>query len=64
MASDPTLQLEARIDRHQEVARALLKEGRKDRALMALKKKKLTENQLSQLSAHILNVEGLVSCVG
>ncbi|GAX73865.1 hypothetical protein CEUSTIGMA_g1315.t1 [Chlamydomonas eustigma] len=55
--------LETRIDRHQEVARTLLKEGRKDRALMALKKKKMTENQLSQLTAHILNVEGLLSSI-
>lgn len=56
----PHTQLEARIDRHQEVARELLREGRRDRALLALKKKKLTENQLTALSTHIINVEGMV----
>ncbi len=53
-------QLDARIDRHAEVARDLLKAGRKDRALLALKKKKLVMNQQQTLATHILNVEGMV----
>lgn len=36
------LQLDKRVDRHQAVAKELLHEGRKDRALLALKKKKMT----------------------
>lgn len=59
-SSLPCTQLETRIDRHQEVARELLREGKRDRALVAIKKKKMTEKQLEHLSAHVLNVEGMV----
>ena len=53
-------QLELRIDRHQDVAKQLLQEGRRDRALLALKKKKMTENQLGMLMTHVFNVESMV----
>ncbi|KAG1670763.1 hypothetical protein FOA52_013990 [Chlamydomonas sp. UWO 241] len=53
--------LDKRADQQQQVARELLKEGRKDRALLALKKKKLTLMQQTALSAHLLNLEGMLS---
>mmetsp|Transcript_26231 Transcript_26231/g.57284 ORF Transcript_26231/g.57284 Transcript_26231/m.57284 type:complete len:225 (-) Transcript_26231:210-884(-) len=53
--------LELRIDRHVEVATELLREGKKDRALLALKKKKLTEKQLGQLGGLLLNLEDMLN---
>jgi hypothetical protein len=53
-------QINMRLERHGEVARQLAGEGRRDRALLALRKKKLSEKQLSQLHSLIINVEEMV----
>ncbi|GIL62523.1 hypothetical protein Vafri_16734 [Volvox africanus] len=53
--------LNMRLGRHAEVASQLSKEGRRDRALLVLKKKKLSEKQLVQLHGLILNVEEMLS---
>ncbi|XP_030477231.1 vacuolar protein sorting-associated protein 20 homolog 2 [Syzygium oleosum] len=50
-------QLEAVIEAEKQVARDLIKEKRKDRALLALKKKKAQEDLLKQVDAWVLNVE-------
>lgn len=54
------LQLEAALDRELSVARLLVAAGKKDRALLALKKRKLQEQQLTRLDVWLLNVEQLV----
>jgi charged multivesicular body protein 6 len=51
------------IERETEVARGLLAQNKRDRALLALKKKRLQENRLDQLDAYLLNVEEMVSTV-
>ena len=48
------------IDRESEVARHLVASGRKDRALLALKKRRLHQTTLGQLDAWLLNVESTV----
>jgi hypothetical protein len=53
-------QLEQRIERHQEVARLLVKEKKMPSALLALKKKKLAEKQMEDLGALQLNMETMV----
>jgi hypothetical protein len=55
------LQLEKRIDQDIIVARTLIAQKKKDRALLALKKKKLSENQLQSIQAYLMNVEDMVS---
>ncbi|KAF8018680.1 hypothetical protein BT93_H3546 [Corymbia citriodora subsp. variegata] len=50
-------QLEAVIEAEKQAARDLIKEKRKDRALLALKKKKTQEDLLKQVDAWVLNVE-------
>lgn len=50
-------QLEAVIEAEKQAARDLLREKKKDRALLALKKKKTQEELLKQIDAWILNVE-------
>ncbi|GIL92548.1 hypothetical protein Vretimale_18960 [Volvox reticuliferus] len=55
--------LNMRLGRHAEVASQLAKEGRRDRALLVLKKKKLSEKQLVQLHGLILNVEEMLSSI-
>lgn len=57
-------QIHVRLERHAEVARQLAGEGRRDRALLALKKKKLSEKQLVQLHTLIMNVEETVRLAG
>ncbi|GFR52212.1 hypothetical protein Agub_g14752 [Astrephomene gubernaculifera] len=54
-------QINVRLERHAEVARQLAGEGRRDRALLALRKKKLSEKQLAQLHGLIINVEEMLS---
>ena len=54
-------QLEKRIDQDIIVARTLIAQKKKDRALLALKKKKLSENQLQSIQAYLMNVEDMVS---
>jgi hypothetical protein len=58
------LQLEKRIDADIIVARTLIAQKKKERALLALKKKKLSENQLQNIQSYLVNVEGMVSVIG
>ena len=51
------LQVEGLIAREIELARELLAAKRRERALLALRKKKLREGQLEQIDAYLLNVE-------
>jgi hypothetical protein len=50
-------QLETVIEREKEVARELVREKRRDRALIALKKKKVQEDLLKQVDVWLTNVE-------
>ncbi|XP_031385886.1 vacuolar protein sorting-associated protein 20 homolog 2 [Punica granatum] len=50
-------QLEVVIEAEKQAARDLIKEKRKDRALLALKKKKTQEELLKQVDTWIINVE-------
>lgn len=52
----------AQMDREQAVARQLVAAGRRDRAVLALKKRRLQELQLEKLDAWLLSVEGMVGC--
>lgn len=54
-------QLEKVIEREKEVARELVKERKRDRALIALKKKKVQEELLRNVDAWLLNVEQQVN---
>lgn len=54
-------QLEKVIEREKEVARELVKERKRDRALLALKKKKVQEELLQNVDAWLLNVEQQLS---
>jgi len=54
------MQLEKRIEHNVSVARELVVANKKDRALLALKKKKLNEHQLQMITAWVLNVEDVV----
>ena len=51
------LQLEDLIARELAIARELLAAKKRERALLALKKKRLREGQLEQIDAYLLNVE-------
>lgn len=55
------LQLEKRIEQNEIVARTLIVQKKKAQALLALKKKKLSENQLANIQAYLVNVEDMVS---
>ncbi|KAK9287897.1 hypothetical protein L1049_016340 [Liquidambar formosana] len=50
-------QLDAVIEAEKQAARDLIREKRKDRALLALKKKKTQEELLKQVDAWLINVE-------
>ncbi|PSS30208.1 Vacuolar protein sorting-associated protein [Actinidia chinensis var. chinensis] len=50
-------QLDAVIEAEKQAARDLLREKKKDRALLALKKKKMQEELLKQVDAYLINVE-------
>eukprot|EP00249_Psilotum_nudum_P019182 c27129_g1_i1 orf=570-1382(+) len=54
-------QLETVIEREKQVARELIQEKKKDRAILALKKKKMQEELLKQVDAWLLNVEQQLS---
>jgi len=47
------------LDRERELAKKLLKEGKKDRALLLLKKKRAQENMLAKTDAQLDNIEQL-----
>lgn len=57
---DQSKLLENRMDTQKEAAKQLLAEKRKERALLMLKKKKLTEQQLHQLQNLLFKVEEMV----
>ncbi|KAL0322780.1 UNVERIFIED_CONTAM: Vacuolar protein sorting-associated protein [Sesamum angustifolium] len=50
-------QLEAVVEAERQAAKDLLREKKKDRALLALKKKKVQEDLLKQVDAWLINVE-------
>ena len=50
-------QLEAVIEAEKQAARDLIREKKKDRALLALKKKKVQEELLQKVDAWLINVE-------
>lgn len=50
-------QLDAVIEAEKQAARDLIREKKKDRALLALKKKKAQEELLKQVDAWLINVE-------
>ena len=52
--------MEKVIARETEIARELLQAKRKDRALLAIKKRKLQEAQLAQVDSWILNVDQML----
>lgn len=54
-------QLDAVIEAEKQAARDLIREKKKDRALLALKKKKAQEELLKQVDAWVINVEQQVS---
>lgn len=51
---------DAQVAREVEVIRELLRNHKKERALLALKRKKLQEKQLEHIDAWLLNVESLL----
>ncbi|KAL0381999.1 UNVERIFIED_CONTAM: Vacuolar protein sorting-associated protein [Sesamum calycinum] len=55
-------QLEAVIEAEKQAAKDLLREKKKDRALLALKKKKVQEDLLKQVDGWLINVEQQVVC--
>ena len=50
-------QVEGLIAREIELAKELLAAKKRERALLALRKKRLREGQLEQIDAYLLNVE-------
>ena len=52
-----TPQIEGLIAREIAVAKELIAAKKRDRALLALRKKRLREGQLEQIDAYLLNVE-------
>lgn len=57
----PLCQLETVIEAEKQAAKDLIREKRKDRALLALKKKKTQEELLKQVDTWLINVEQQVS---
>ncbi|KAK7844659.1 vacuolar protein sorting-associated protein 20 like protein 2 [Quercus suber] len=55
--ADYQRQLDAVIEAEKQAAKDLIREKRKDRALLALKKKKTQEELLKQVDAWLINVE-------
>ncbi|KIZ00841.1 charged multivesicular body protein 6 [Monoraphidium neglectum] len=58
---DQSKLIEKRIEHNVSVARELITLNKKDRALLALKKKKLNEHQLQTIQTWLLNVEDMLS---
>ncbi len=53
-------QVEGIIDRELQIARQLIAQKKRDRALLFLKRKKIQEQQVERLDAWLINVEQLV----
>lgn len=51
------------IDREQAIARQLVVSGHRDRALLALKKRRIQETSLEKLDVWLINVESTVRCL-
>lgn len=60
---DHKTRVETQVAREKEVARQLIASGHKDRAILALKKKRLQETTLTTLDAWLLNVESMLADV-
>eukprot|EP00878_Enallax_costatus_P002210 GHUV01002381.1.p1 GENE.GHUV01002381.1~~GHUV01002381.1.p1 ORF type:complete len:232 (+),score=87.40 GHUV01002381.1:243-938(+) len=58
---DQTKLLEKRIEQNEVVARTLIVQKKKQQALLALKRKKLSENQLTNIQAYLVNVEDMLN---
>jgi charged multivesicular body protein 6 len=56
-------QCDAVLARETEIARKLLKEGKKDKALRALKKKKYQEQLLSKTEAQMNNIQEMIDSI-
>jgi len=54
------LQMEKRIEQNTIVARTLVVQKKKQQALLALKRKRLSENQLHNIQTYLMNVEDMV----
>lgn len=54
--------MEKRIEQNTIVARTLVVQKKKQQALLALKRKRLSENQLHNIQAYLMNVEDMVWC--
>lgn len=52
-----------RIDHNVEVAKELIQQKRRDRALLALKKKKINEQQLEAIHKWLVNVEDMLASI-
>ncbi|CAI2309150.1 unnamed protein product [Caenorhabditis sp. 36 PRJEB53466] len=48
------------MDKERQIAKQLLKDGRKDRALLLLKKKRYQENIIDQTLKHLIKIEQMV----
>ena len=55
------VQVEGVMEREKEVVRAMVKEGKKSRALLALKKMKVQEEALKKADAWVMRVEEQVT---
>eukprot|EP00775_Hariotina_reticulata_P011551 gene11551-11694_t len=58
---DQTKLMEKRIEQNTIVARTLVVQKKKQQALLALKRKRLSENQLHNIQAYLMNVEDMLS---
>lgn len=57
------MQLETLLDREVEIAKELLLDGKRDRALLVLRRKKLQEAHLKTIDDWLINVESLLANV-
>lgn len=60
VAYDYVFQIQAVLDREQEIAKQQLAAGNKDRAILALRKRKYQESLLAKTDGQLENLEQLV----
>jgi hypothetical protein len=48
------------VDQDTIVARTLIAQKKRQQALLALQRRRLSENQLASIQAYLMNVEGMV----